>query len=87
MNKEKVEKMLIGQSSREVEPYFKWEITLNKGNQQEKYVVSIFSKKFIFTKMDKLHRWIARKDVAWAKQIGVGGLLGLEFTPIHPVVK
>ncbi len=49
--------------------------------------MSIFSKKFIFTKMDKLHRWIARKDVAWAKQIGVGGILSLEFTPIRPLVK
>lgn len=86
MSKEKVEKMSKGQSSREAEPYFEWEITPNKGNHQEKYVVSIFSKKFIFTKMDKLHRWIARKDVAWAKQLGVG-LLSLEFMPIHPLVK
>jgi hypothetical protein len=41
----------------------------------------------MFTKMEKLHRWIMGKDVAWAKQVGVGSLLGLEFMPIRPLVK
>jgi hypothetical protein len=71
---------------RKVEPYSKQEITLDKGNQQKKYVVSISSEKIIFTKMDKLHRWIAGRDEAWAKYIGVGSL-SLELTPIRPLVK
>jgi translation initiation factor IF-2 len=46
---------------------FEWEVTLDKANWQEKYVVFIFSKKVIFTKMDKLHRWIYGRDAAWEK--------------------
>jgi len=49
--------------------------------------MSIFDKKVIFTEMDKLQRWIVGRDVAWAKQIGIGGLLSLELTPICPLVK
>jgi hypothetical protein len=49
--------------------------------------VSIFGKKVIFTEMDKLHRWIVRRGVAWAKQIGVWGVLGLELMSIRPLVK
>jgi hypothetical protein len=56
MCKEKVEKMLRGQSSEEVELDSKWEITPNKWNWQKKYVMSIFGKNIIFEKMDKLHR-------------------------------
>jgi hypothetical protein len=40
---------------------------VDKANQREKYVMFIFNKKVIFTKMDKLHRWIDGRDVAWAK--------------------
>jgi hypothetical protein len=64
VSKEKAKNMLRCQSLKEAELDFEWEITLNKGNQQKKYVVSISSKNVIFTEMDKLHRWIARKDVA-----------------------
>jgi hypothetical protein len=67
VSKEKAEKMLKGQSSKEAKLYFEQEITPNKGNMQDKYVMSISSKKVIFTEMDKLHRWIARRDVTWAK--------------------
>ncbi len=49
--------------------------------------MSIFDKKIIFTEMDKLHRWIVGRDVAWAKQIGVGGFFGVELTLIHLLVK
>jgi hypothetical protein len=49
--------------------------------------VSISDKKVIFIKMDKLHKLIARRDVAWAKQIGIGGFLSLELTPIRLLVK
>ncbi len=42
VSKEKVEKMLKSQSLKEVEPNFEWEITPNKVNWREKYVVSIF---------------------------------------------
>jgi hypothetical protein len=37
--------------------------------------------------MDKLHKWIVGRDVAWAKHVGIRGLLNLEFTPIHLLVK
>jgi hypothetical protein len=30
---------------------------------------------------------VVGRDVAWAKQVGVGGLLSLELTPIHLLVK
>jgi len=66
-SKEKAEKMLRGQSLKEVELDLEWEITPNKWNRREKYVVSIFGKKVIYTKMDKLHKWIAKRDVAWEK--------------------
>jgi hypothetical protein len=49
--------------------------------------MSISSKKVIFTKMDKLHRWIDGRDVAWAKYIKIGGLLSLEFMTIRPLIK
>jgi hypothetical protein len=37
--------------------------------------------------LDKLHRWITKRDVAWAKQVGVGGLLSLELMPIHLLIE
>jgi hypothetical protein len=49
--------------------------------------VSISNKKVIFIEMDKLQRWIVGRDVAWAKQIGVGGLLSLELMLIRLLVK
>jgi len=49
--------------------------------------MSIFDIKVIFTKMDKLQKWITSRDVAWAKQIGVGGLRSLKLMPIRLLVK
>ncbi len=87
MSKEKPKKMLRDQSLTKVEQDCELDITPDKGNQREKYIVSISSKKVIFTKMDKLHRWIVGRDVAWEKQVGISGLLSLEFMPICPLVK
>ncbi len=38
--------------------------------------------------MDKFHSWVASKDVAWVKMIGLSGLTTFKLTPIrHPIVK
>ncbi len=79
--------MLRSQFLKEVESDSKPTVTLEKGNRQEKYRVSIFDKNVIFIEMDKLHRWIARKDIAWAKQVRVGGFFNLELMHIPPLVK
>jgi hypothetical protein len=52
---------------RKGKPNSKWEITSDKAKWWKKYVMSIFGKKVIFTKMDKLHKWIDGRDVAWEK--------------------
>jgi len=44
--------------------------------------VSISDKIVIFTEMDKLHKWIEGRDIAWAKQVRVGCHLSLELMPI-----
>ncbi len=58
-----------------------------QGKLVEKQVMPIFNKNNLFIEMDKLHRWIISRHVAWAKDVGVGGLHGFEFMPIHPLVK
>jgi hypothetical protein len=41
-------------------------------SKKEKVVVSFIGNgKLVFTKMDKLQRWVARKDVKWAKHIDI----------------
>jgi hypothetical protein len=42
--------------------------------------------KLVFTKMDKLQRWVARKDVKWAKQIGIFSSSSMYLVPKHPLV-
>jgi hypothetical protein len=49
--------------------------------------MSNFNKNNLFIEMDKLHRWIVGRDVAWAKEVGVGGLHGFELMPIRPLMK
>jgi hypothetical protein len=45
MSNEKVEKMLKGQSSKEIEYDSEPDVTLNKGNRRKKYIMSISNKK------------------------------------------
>jgi len=49
--------------------------------------MSIFGKNDLFIEMDKLHRWIAGRDVACAKEVGIGGLFSFELIPIYLLVK
>jgi hypothetical protein len=58
-----------------------------QGTLARKYLMSIFGKNDLFTEMDKLHRWIVERDVAWAKEVGIGGLFSFELMPIHPLVE
>jgi hypothetical protein len=51
-------------------------------------VVTFFGKgKIIFAKMDKFQRWIAGKDVEWAKHVSIFGLFNIQFSPVRPLVK
>jgi hypothetical protein len=72
VSKEKQKRCWRANQSKEANSDSKWDITLDKANRWEKYVVSIFDTKVSFIKMHKLHKWIAGRDVAWAKHIEVG---------------
>jgi hypothetical protein len=37
--------------------------------------------------MDKFQRWTTKKDVEWAKQVGVFSLLNIQLSPIELLVK
>ncbi len=51
-------------------------------------VVIISSKgKIIFSKMEKIQRWIVDKELEWAWHIDVSSLLDMELNPIWPMLK
>jgi hypothetical protein len=42
----------------------------------------------MFSQMDKFQRWVASRDVAWVKLIGLFGLTTFKLTPIrHAIMK
>jgi hypothetical protein len=51
--------------------------------------VSFFSwGRFMFSQMDKFQHWVASRDVAWAKLIGLANVKTFKLMPIkHPVIK
>jgi hypothetical protein len=57
--------------------------------ENERKIVSFFDEgRLMFSHMDKFQHWVAIKDVAWAKMIGLFDLTTLKLTPIrHLVVK
>jgi hypothetical protein len=58
-----------------------------ENKRRRKNVIFFSGGRLMFNQMDKFQCWVANKDVAWAKSIGLANLTTLKLTPIkHPII-